>query len=135
MNNNNEHINYAETFKIINGRKYLNEENVLYYLPIDNEGVDGFGMLHYLSRYVWQGNFSSKIEEKLIKGNSKVIDLGCGSGEWIIDMSLKYPSSIFIGIDIVSESFPSEEDKSENLAFLQHNLIEKPGVPFPDMTF
>jgi len=64
-----------------------------------------------------------------------VIDLGCGSGKWLIEMSLNYPLSTFIGIDITSTSFPSQENKSENLAFLQHNLLEHPGIPFPDKTF
>ena len=81
------YINYAETFRIMNGRRYHNEENVVYYLPSDEKEMERMGAEHIFLRYIWQGNFSSKIEERLIKGNTKVIDLGCGSGEWLIDMS------------------------------------------------
>ena len=134
-NNNYKHINYAETLKIMDGRKYINEENVIYYLPSDKEESDRLNIEHYLLRYIWQGNFSPKIEKGLIKGNKKVIDLGCGAEQcWLIDMSLKYPLSTFIGIDIVATPSLSQ-DKPENLAFLQHNLLEHPGVPFPDETF
>ena len=128
---NGEDVNYADKHKIINGRKYHNED-LLYYLPNDDEEIDKNYLEHNMLRYVWQGNFSSKIQERLIKGNTRVIDIGCGSGQWLIDMSLKYSSSTFIGIDVCPATFPSEPD---NVAFLQHNLLDHPGIPFPDRIF
>ncbi|RIA99020.1 S-adenosyl-L-methionine-dependent methyltransferase [Glomus cerebriforme] len=133
--NNERDTNYPNTHKIINERRYHNEENLLYYLPDDDKETDRIYLEHNILRYIWQGNFSSRIEERLIKENTKVIDLGCGSGQWSIDMSLKYPLSTFIGIDISSISFPPQENKPDNLAFLQHNLLEHPGVPFPNEIF
>src|SRR3954454_14302687 len=126
------YINYAEKYKIVGGRRYLNEENNQYFLPNDDGEVDRNTLEHNLFRYSWQGNFSSKIHERLIKGNTKVIDLGCGSGQWLIDMALKYSLSTFIGIDVYPMSFSSKPD---NVAFLQHNLLDNPGIPFPDNTF
>jgi ubiquinone/menaquinone biosynthesis C-methylase UbiE len=136
-NDNYEMKNCAESYKIMDGKKYLNEENTnsIYYLPSDDIEMSRITLEHNLFRYIWQGTFSSKIEERLIKGNTKVIDLGCGTGQWTLDMSLRYPSSTFIGIDIEPSFFPPKEEKPENLAFLQHNLVENPGVPFPDRTF
>ncbi|PKY12306.1 hypothetical protein RhiirB3_397225 [Rhizophagus irregularis] len=127
--------NCAESYKIMGGRRYLSEENTKYYLPNDEIEISRVNLEHKLLRYIWQGNFSSNIEERLIKGNTKVIDLGCGTGQWAIDMSSKYPLSTFIGIDITASLFPSDDEKPNNLAFLQHNLIENPGVPFPDRIF
>lgn len=126
-------INYAETYKMLEGRKYLNEEGVTYRLPKDEEEFDRINLQHNILRYVWQGNFSSKIKERLIKGNTRVIDLGCGTGQWLIDMSLKYPLSTFIGIDIAPITHPLQENKPDNLAILKHNLLD--GIPFPDETF
>ncbi|CAB4491451.1 unnamed protein product [Rhizophagus irregularis] len=100
--------NCAESYKIMGGRRYLSEENTKYYLPNDEIEISRVNLEHKLLRYIWQGNFSSNIEERLIKGNTKVIDLGCGTGQWAIDMSSKYPLSTF---------------------------IENPGVPFPDRIF
>lgn len=134
MSNDNNYKNCAESYKIIDGRRYLSEENTKYYLPSDEIETSRTSLEHNIFRYIWQGNFSSNIEERLIKGNTKVIDLGCGAGQWTIDMSLKYPLSTFIGIDI-TPLFPSDDEKPDNLAFLQHNLVENPGVPFPDNTF
>ncbi|CAG8562701.1 1179_t:CDS:2 [Funneliformis mosseae] len=96
---------------------------------------DDISFQHNILSYIWQGDYSSRIQERLIKGNTKVIDLGCGTGQWLIDMSLKYPLSTFIGIDISSRLFPSQEDKPNNVAFLQYDLLEHPGIPFPNETF
>jgi len=126
-------INYLESYVVVEGRKYLNEEDVSYYLPNDEEEFDRENIQHNIFRYVWQGNFSSKIKERLIKGNTKVIDLGCGTGQWLIDMSLKYPLSTFVGIDIAPITHHSQENKPDNVAFLKHNLLD--GIPFPDETF
>src|ERR1043166_9160780 len=116
----------------------MNIEEVISYIERFEHHEKGFdddnrmNLKHNVLNYIWQGDFSSKIEERLIKGNTKVIDLGCGSGQWLIDMSSKYPLSTFIGIDINPMSFPSKPD---NVAFLQHNLLDHPGIPFPDKTF
>jgi ubiquinone/menaquinone biosynthesis C-methylase UbiE len=126
-------INYAESYRIIDGRKYINDENYIYYLPNDEEESDRTNLEHSILRYVWQGNFSSEIKGKLIRGNTKVIDLGCGSGQWLTDMASKYPLSTFIGIDVCPLSFTAS--KPDNVAFLQHNLLDNPGIPFPDKTF
>ncbi|GBB98549.1 hypothetical protein RclHR1_03260007 [Rhizophagus clarus] len=128
-------INCADSYKIIDGRRYLSEENTKYYLPNDEMEMSRISLEHVILRYIWQGNYLSNIEKRLIEGNTKVIDLGCGTGQWTIEMSSKYPLSTFIGIDIISSYFPSEEERPANLAFLQHNLVENPGVPFPDNTF
>ena len=50
------------------------EMSLKYYLPNDNVDIDRLHNVHFFSRYLYQGNFSSPIEQKLIEG-AKVLDV------------------------------------------------------------
>ena len=45
-----------------------------YRLPSNNEHVDRIQLRHLIFKYVWQGNFSAPVEEKL-KNGAKVLDV------------------------------------------------------------
>ncbi|RIA80892.1 hypothetical protein C1645_837886 [Glomus cerebriforme] len=60
-------------------------------------------------------------------GGIKVLDIGCGKGIWILDMT-----NTFIGIAILS-IFPNENSHLSNTGFIQCNLINE--IPFPDSAF
>ncbi|CAG8620839.1 612_t:CDS:2, partial [Ambispora leptoticha] len=62
---------------------------------------------------------------------ARVIDIGCGTGTWILDMARQYPRSYFIGVDI-SPIFPSE-GLPVNVNFIECNLLD--GLPFEDSYF
>src|SRR6266487_6858127 len=83
-------------------------------------------MQHFLLRFLWDGNFSAPMEEKLKKG-IKVLDVGCGPGTWVLDMASAYPNSQFYGIDI-APVFPSAI-KPVNVTFLKANAFD---LPFSD---
>ncbi|CAG8483439.1 17738_t:CDS:2 [Acaulospora morrowiae] len=122
-------LSFMEQFRYINGRRYHNVENVSYFLPNDNEEADRQCMQHYLIRHIWNGNFSSPVMERLTSGHANVLDVGCGSGSWILDVSSTYPSSTFVGVDI-SNMWKNLKDTTSNAGFLVHNLVQ--GVPFPE---
>lgn len=84
---------------------------------------------HCVLREVWGGNFSSPIKPLLTSG-AKVLDVGCGSGTWICEMSSDYPTSRYIGIDTLP-LFPTT--KPFNVQFIQHDFLSS--LPFPDATF
>lgn len=44
---------------------------------------------------------------KMLKEGCRVIDAGCGSGKWAIEMARIFPSSSFTGIDIDNEAIAS----------------------------
>lgn len=77
------------------------------------------------------GNFSAPVEELLEKG-IKVLDVGCGSGRWILEMARDFPNSTFIGVD-VSNVFPSPDKIPSNASFVEGNVLH--GLPFADDTF
>ncbi|CAG8522157.1 15927_t:CDS:2, partial [Racocetra persica] len=84
----------------------------------------------YMSN-LWQSKFFSPIHQKLNSGAVKVLDVGCGTGAWIIDMANKYPHTKFIGLD-VSPIFPTS-NLPYNVEFIQADLLK--GLPFDDNTF
>jgi hypothetical protein len=63
-------------FRLIDPKAYDDIiKNSRYQLPSENEHIDRIQLRHLIFRYVWQGNFSSPVEEKL-KHGAKVLDVG-----------------------------------------------------------
>ncbi|RIA99737.1 S-adenosyl-L-methionine-dependent methyltransferase [Glomus cerebriforme] len=138
MGNNNSYFRRKKLNKLLNKKsdnKILDfeelEEELKYYLPNSSEDVDRQHMYHFFKRYLFQGNFSSPIEESLIQGKCKVLDIGCGPGTWLLDLANKYERSYFYGLDI-NPVFPNEI-KPGNLKFIKADMFD--GLPFPDNEF
>ncbi|CAG8630796.1 12005_t:CDS:2 [Acaulospora morrowiae] len=127
-----EDLTFLDQFRFIDGRQYHNEKNAHYYLPNDKQESDRLRIQHYVVHEIWKGNYSSPIKQRLIDGNTNVLDIGCGPGTWILDMGTTYPSSTFIGIDF-SPVFPNSSFTPPNSIFLRHNILER--LPFPDSSF
>ncbi|RIB27805.1 S-adenosyl-L-methionine-dependent methyltransferase [Gigaspora rosea] len=117
------------SFRYSDGRRFHNDTK--YIMPNDDEEVDRLQMQHFLYRNIWNGNYSAPVTEFLERGNCKVLDVGCGPGTWLLDMSTTYQGSTFIGIDI-SPIFPTGI-KPPNLTFYATNVLK--GLPFPDNHF
>ncbi|CAG8523420.1 10698_t:CDS:2, partial [Ambispora leptoticha] len=122
--------NTIELFQLIDGRKYQNGNKPVYLLPMDNIEAERLNKLHNIVRYIFKGDFSSPLKESMKSGGIKTLDIGCGSGSWIVDLSTENTLSTFIGIDMVP-IFP--KNCPPNSAFLQCNVLH--GIPFPDNTF
>ncbi|CAG8514754.1 4555_t:CDS:2 [Acaulospora morrowiae] len=99
-------------------------------LSLDNDEADRQTMQHFIYRHLWEGNFSAPVNEILTDG-ARILDVGCGSGTFLLDMATEFPNSHFIGID-VSSNFP-KEIKPANLDFFQSDILE--GLPFRDGLF
>ncbi|RIA98248.1 S-adenosyl-L-methionine-dependent methyltransferase [Glomus cerebriforme] len=95
----------------------------------DYEELEHLG--HGILREVFQGNFSSPIQNILLDPNAKILDVGCGTGFWLIEMASDFQKPNYFGIDILpifpKSTFPS------NIEFQQGNVLE--GLPFEDNTF
>src|SRR5690242_16320045 len=88
-NNNKYSISYDRTsndsFKFVNGRRYLKNSDK-YILPSDDEELDRLHVQHDLQLQIWKTHFSSPIETILKLGRAEVLDVGCGSGNWLLEM-------------------------------------------------
>ncbi|PKC01090.1 hypothetical protein RhiirA5_427260 [Rhizophagus irregularis] len=81
------------------------QEKILSYLSSnDFDSIDRLHMYHFLKRYIFQNNFSSPIEDKLIKGGCKVLDARSGTVENIplYPQEIKPNNLEFIDADVTN---------------------------------
>ena len=64
-----------ENFVEVGGRRYLNDNTVTCYLPIDQKEVERIYDRNYVDKIVWGGNYSAPVSDNLSLGAS-VLDVG-----------------------------------------------------------
>ena len=95
-----------------------------YPLPNDTEEVIRLDKLHYLFRCVLRRNVVAPI----IHNPAAILDVGTGSGRWVIEVADEFPSAIVTGMDL-SPANPLYE-LSDNCEFIVADLAE--GLKFDD---
>ncbi|KAG9301185.1 hypothetical protein G9A89_012568 [Geosiphon pyriformis] len=119
-------------YRTFEGRRYHNIPNSQYYVPNDDIESIRLNKSNFFIKHFFKGNFGSPIEELLTTGRQvNVLDVGCGTGNWILEMAKLYPHVKFFGIDM-SPIFPRER-LPENVQFLECNILD--GLPFEDDIF
>ncbi|RUP43338.1 S-adenosyl-L-methionine-dependent methyltransferase [Jimgerdemannia flammicorona] len=121
---------FPEGFRIVHKRRFMAEGNTKYMLPSDDEELNRLDYQHYVIRHLIYGNFKAPLDSELEKG-IRVIDVGCGSGIWVMEMAVDYPRSTFVGVDCAAV-FPTK-DIPPNCTFIRGNTLE--GLPFKDESF
>ncbi|KAJ5096733.1 Secondary metabolism regulator laeA [Penicillium angulare] len=80
-----------------NGRLYHGYHRGMYLLPCDEEEQDRLDIFHKLMTV-------ARASDGLIyaphPANSRILDLGCGTGIWCIEVANKYPDSYVVGTDL-----------------------------------
>ncbi|RUS18944.1 S-adenosyl-L-methionine-dependent methyltransferase [Endogone sp. FLAS-F59071] len=119
-------------FEWIDGGDYRPDAVSVYSTPRGENEEWGFNVLHHIIRFVFQGNYMTPIEKDLQRG-IRVLDAGCGTGIWSIEMARKYPNSEFVGTDLVDvvKGSPGNEVPS-NCRFFFGNTLR---LPFKDNCF
>ncbi|CAG8543954.1 14920_t:CDS:2 [Gigaspora margarita] len=139
-------------FQYIDGRRFHNVENAVYPMPNDDDETDRLHFRHFLTRYIWQSNFSAPIKHILDSQETKILDVGeVNSPTWfslvgfdqvlvcspvlrlshLIKICFRYPMVDIIGIDISQQ--PPTHIKPDNFTFIKANALK--GLPFKDNTF
>jgi ubiquinone/menaquinone biosynthesis C-methylase UbiE len=60
-----------------------------------------------------------------------ILDVGCGTGIWAVEMSALFPQAHVLGVDVALSSLP--RPLPSTCLFVQANVLE--GLPFPDGQF
>ncbi|KAI7866902.1 S-adenosyl-L-methionine-dependent methyltransferase [Spinellus fusiger] len=96
-----QHNNITEDGKYIwiHGRRFYYFDAIELLLPSDNPELERSRMQSYIFNWAFSGNLLVPLEESLSKG-VKVLDVGCGTGAWIVDMALTFPNSTYVGVDM-----------------------------------
>lgn len=115
-------------------RRAKEEESVAsrpdYVLSTNSEEDDRLVAQHYLLRMALGGT-DYHVPSACLQ-SAVVLDIGCGSGAWTMEMATAFPRSTFIGID-PNGSFP-QDIKPKNCHFRQCKL-DPTQLPFPDNSF
>ncbi|KAJ7148908.1 S-adenosyl-L-methionine-dependent methyltransferase [Mycena filopes] len=92
----------TQAFKQEYGRK-LNNYSELYRLPADDEELDRLNKQHEMFIEI-MGKYPPCLPDIMrndVPGETKAcLDLGCGSGAWIIELAREFPRSVIVGVDL-----------------------------------
>nr|CAG8584233.1 3688_t:CDS:2 [Entrophospora candida] len=124
ITNSNQQLSSEATISYNGDRKYLvRTEKGTDILPADDDEIARTNTIHFLhKKYMDDTNFSAPITKQLEKGDGfNVLDVGCGSGAWTLDMATTYPNANFLAVDII-QTFPNEI-RPNNVNFLLGNII------------
>jgi len=90
------------SFKKVAGR-CVNARSDVYGLPADDQEVKRLDNQHYMLKTIWGSIYFGPVEEVLTPdgGPQKaILDLGCGSGLWAIEMATMFPHCTVVGVDL-----------------------------------
>ncbi|RIA87696.1 hypothetical protein C1645_776619 [Glomus cerebriforme] len=100
-------------------------------IEYDTKTIDRIHSHHYLLKHIWKGNYNAPIRHLLESGVLNALEIKCGAGTWVLDMSTEFSKCSFTGIDVIP-IFPSEI-KPKNTKFVLANNPEH--LPFSPSTF
>ena len=111
---------------VLDRRRRLSQ--VPYLLPKDVLEHNRLDFQHYLLRSVLHGDYMAPVRPD----SSAILDVGCGTGRWVIEMARAFPGAQVIGLDIEPPA-QTAQSISPNARYVQANLLE--GLPFADRSF
>lgn len=116
------------TRRSLMGRHFL--RGVPYVLPKDMGEVNRLDFQHYMMRSALRGNYAAPITAP-----ESILDVGCGTGRWAIEMAQLFPVARVVGVDVVAPSMETTtpEPLPSNYSFQAGNILE--GLAFPDASF
>ncbi|KAF8203920.1 hypothetical protein BJ912DRAFT_941422 [Pholiota molesta] len=89
----------------------LNNYSDIYRLPADDEELDRLDKQHTLLSDIMGGNYVPPMTDVMannVPGETKAcLDLGCGSGSWILDVVHDFPHCTAVAVDLIPMQSPS----------------------------
>ncbi|KAA8914987.1 TAM domain methyltransferase [Sphaerosporella brunnea] len=79
-----------------NGRRYHAFRSGKYALPNDEQEQDRLDMMHHIYSLLLGG----QLHLAPLQDPHRILDVGCGTGIWVIDMADKFPSAEVTGTDL-----------------------------------
>jgi SAM-dependent methyltransferase len=95
-----------------------------YILPRHPSEVDRLDVQHFAVRAAMRGNYVAPVNRP-----SRVLDVGCGTGQWAYEICAEFPDSMVVGLDLR----PSKPSPPPNYRFVEGNVLQ--GLPFADGRF
>jgi SAM-dependent methyltransferase len=112
---------------ILDGRRYYS--NAPYALPKDLQEINRLDLQHYFLRCSMRGNYMARLDPESLHN---ILDVGCGTARWCIEMAQAFPRAQVIGVDL-ERGENSGVTLPSNYQFVAGNVLK--GLPFADHTF
>ncbi|HEU0025655.1 MAG TPA: class I SAM-dependent methyltransferase [Ktedonobacterales bacterium] len=123
----------AKSSRQLYGRDYV--AGVPYGLPADLNETNRLDFQHFALRVAFKGNYAAPIGTP-----RSILDVGCGTGRWAMDVAQQFPGADVVGIDVneppAHEGNPASgapDVRPANFRFVAANALE--GLPFADQSF
>ncbi|RUP45499.1 hypothetical protein BC936DRAFT_148085 [Jimgerdemannia flammicorona] len=119
-------------FRVVGHRRFLTKGNNKYLLPADELEMDRLDYQHSIIKIVRKANFEAPVEALLRKG-IKVLDVGCGSGNFNGNKSNPIQTQFlqskhhFIGITYLLPVRAATQARDIDITF-QHDLVHLLGT-------
>ncbi|QIW96425.1 hypothetical protein AMS68_001943 [Peltaster fructicola] len=117
------------TWTYANGRRYASSELGHYYMPNDEPEVQRLNQQHWMLTEARGGSIT--LAPLPTKNALNILDIGCGSGIWCLQMAEDHPNAKMVGAD-VSPVQPA--NKPENVEWIVLDF-ENGKWPFPENHF
>lgn len=123
----------ASPFIQAGGRRYL--ADAPYALPKDLGETNRLNFQHFLLRQLLQSNYLAP----LTQAPQAILDVGCGTGRWAIEMAAQFPDSNIIGLDKVVPATDTVtlgygiNQRPQNFNFVAGDVLQ--GLAFPNASF
>ncbi|KAJ4861908.1 S-adenosyl-L-methionine-dependent methyltransferase [Trichoderma camerunense] len=104
-----------------------------YAFPNDETEQYRDDLKHNLTIHLCEGSyFYAPVHERLQKPGAEVLDLGTGTGKWVIELADMYPNATFHGMDLS----PIQPDwVPENVLFVVDDIEHDAGWTYPENSF
>ncbi|GER92013.1 hypothetical protein KDW_61750 [Dictyobacter vulcani] len=100
----------------VGDRAYV--ENAPYVLPKDEQEIDRLDLQHYVFRYMLRDNYLAPL-----KNPGRILDIGCGTGLWAIELAKGFPTADIVGLDILKPTLDATQ-RPRNVLFLQRDVLK-----------
>lgn len=123
----------SRPFAWLGGRRRL--AAIPYLLPTDEREIHRLDFQHYLLRHVLQGNYSAPITATPSHVPASILDVGCGTGRWALEIAAEFPATNVVGVDVspLLDEAAAIGRRPVNFTFVQADVLQ--GLPFADATF
>lgn len=99
-------------------------DSVHYLLPRHPNEIDRLDIQHFGLRETLGANYLAPIEDP-----ARVLDVGCGSGQWGFEVSAEFPGALVVGLDLVA----GKPDHPQRYYWVKGNVLQ--GLPFRGDSF
>jgi SAM-dependent methyltransferase len=98
--------------------------NVPYLLPRHSSEIDRLDVQHYAMQLTLEATYLAPVESP-----ERVVDVGCGTGQWGFEVCAEFPAALVVGLDLVA----GKPERPPGYRLVKGNLLH--GLPFGDDRF